>query len=87
MTADNEELRGVPVDGFTIAAFAPRVWLAAGEYYWPSSTEFFLPNVHEENGHLVTNQPLGSRLPSEIECGRCFVTCRENCLGYSSNMT
>jgi len=56
---DNEELRGVPVDDFTIAAFAPRVWLAPEESYWPSSTGFFLPNVHEENGHLVTNQPLG----------------------------
>jgi hypothetical protein len=55
----NEELRGVAVDALTIQAFAPRVRLAPDEYYWPSSTQFFLANVHEENGHLMTNQPLG----------------------------
>ena len=55
----NEELRGVAVDMLTIQAFAPRVRLAPDEYYWPSSTQFFLANVHQENGHLVTNQPLG----------------------------
>lgn len=55
----NAELRGLPVDAWTVAAFAPRVWLHPDEAYFPSSTEFHLANVHEENGHLVTNQALG----------------------------
>ncbi|WP_224243580.1 Vps62-related protein [Hyalangium gracile] len=55
----NEHLRGGAVDTWAVTAFAPRVWLAPDEYYWPSSTQFHLANVHEENGHLVTNQPLG----------------------------
>jgi hypothetical protein len=55
----NEELRGGTVDSVVINAFAPRIRMAPGEYYWPSSTQFFLQNVHEENGSLVTNQPLG----------------------------
>ncbi|WP_199741898.1 Vps62-related protein [Corallococcus sp. CA047B] len=55
----NPELRGLPVDAQTVAAFAPRVWLHPDESYFPSSTQFHLANVHEENGHLVTNQALG----------------------------
>ncbi|MCP3097858.1 Vps62-related protein [Myxococcus sp. K15C18031901] len=58
-TTSNAELRGGPVEAWTVAAFAPRVWLHPDEAYFPSSTEFHLANVHEENGHLVTNQPLG----------------------------
>ncbi|NMO22241.1 Vps62-related protein [Pyxidicoccus fallax] len=55
----NPEMAGLPVDGQTALQFAPRVWLHPEEYYLPSSVEHFLANVHEENGHLVTNQPLG----------------------------
>ncbi|WP_199745869.1 Vps62-related protein [Corallococcus sp. AB030] len=55
----NAELRGLPVDAQAVAAFAPRVWLHPDEAYFPSSTQFHLANVHEENGHLVTNQALG----------------------------
>ncbi|RKH30616.1 Vps62-related protein [Corallococcus sicarius] len=55
----NAELRGQPVDAQTVAAFAPRIWLHPDESYFPSSTQFHLANVHEENGHLVTNQALG----------------------------
>ncbi|WP_240359634.1 Vps62-related protein [Pyxidicoccus trucidator] len=55
----NPELQGLPVDGATALQFAPRIWLHAGEYYFPSSVEFFLPNVQEQNGYLVTRQPLG----------------------------
>ncbi|RKG92696.1 DUF946 domain-containing protein [Corallococcus terminator] len=55
----NPELRGLPVDAQAVATFAPRVWLHPEELYFPSSTQFHLANVHEENGHLVTNQALG----------------------------
>ncbi|MCY1040730.1 Vps62-related protein [Corallococcus sp. bb12-1] len=55
----NPELRGLPVDAQAVATFAPRVWLHPEEAYFPSSTQFHLANVHEENGHLVTNQALG----------------------------
>jgi len=59
----NSELSGAPVDASVAWRYAPRVWLAAGEYYLPSSTSFFLPNVHEEvhdgESYLVTNEPLG----------------------------
>ncbi len=55
----NPELQGLPVDEQTATWFAPRIWLHAEESYFPSSVEFFLPNVHGEDGYLVTNQPLG----------------------------
>ncbi|ADO73666.1 conserved uncharacterized protein [Stigmatella aurantiaca DW4/3-1] len=53
------ELQGTPVDATTALQYAPRIWLHHEEYYFPSSVEFFLPNVHEAQGYLVTNQPLG----------------------------
>jgi hypothetical protein len=44
-------------------AFAPKIWMQVDEHNFPSSTDFFLANVHEEvqnNEHyLVTNQALG----------------------------
>ena len=55
----NPEMKGVPVDGVTAAQYAPLVWLHGEEYYFPSSVEFFLPNVHESGGYMVTNQALG----------------------------
>ncbi|AKF85985.1 hypothetical protein MFUL124B02_19735 [Myxococcus fulvus 124B02] len=55
----NPELRGVIVNETTALQFAPRIWLHEDEYYWPSSAEFFLDFVHEEEGHLTTNVSLG----------------------------
>jgi hypothetical protein len=55
----NEELQGGVVDELTALQYAPRIWLHHGESYWPSSTGFFLPNMHESGTHLWTNQPLG----------------------------
>jgi Vacuolar protein sorting-associated protein 62 len=55
----NVELKGVPVDAVTANGYAPLMWLHQDEYYFPSSVEFFLPNVHEDNGYMVTNQSLG----------------------------
>jgi hypothetical protein len=55
----NPELAGLPVDGQTALQFAPRVWLHGGEYYFPSSVEHFLANVHNDGSHLVTNESLG----------------------------
>ncbi|SEU36467.1 Vps62-related protein [Stigmatella erecta] len=55
----NPELQGTPVEASTALQYAPRIWLHHEESYFPSSAEFFLPNMHEANGHLVTNQPLG----------------------------
>ncbi|MFP2925678.1 Vps62-related protein [Pyxidicoccus sp. 3LG] len=55
----NSELQGLPVDGQMALQFAPRIWLHPGESYFPSSVEFFLPNLHVEGNNLVTNQPLG----------------------------
>jgi NedA-like, galactose-binding domain/Vacuolar protein sorting-associated protein 62 len=55
----NPELMGLPVDAQTALQFAPRVWLHGEEYYFPSSVEHFLANVHVEGNNLVTNQPLG----------------------------
>lgn len=52
-------MKGVPVDAVTAAWYAPLVWLHRDEYYFPSSVEFFLPNVHESGGYMVTNQALG----------------------------
>jgi hypothetical protein len=55
----NPELKGLPVDAATAAAFAPRIWLHPSESYFPSSTEYHLANTHEAGGFLVTNQSLG----------------------------
>ncbi|WP_437317548.1 Vps62-related protein [Sorangium sp. So ce385] len=55
----NEELRGGPVTGLSATMFAPKVRLDPSEAYFPSSAEFFLANVHEDNGFLVTNESLG----------------------------
>lgn len=55
----NPELQGVPVDAVTAIQYAPLMWLHQDEYYFPSSVDFFLPNVHEANGYMVTNQALG----------------------------
>ncbi|ATB36468.1 hypothetical protein CYFUS_001883 [Cystobacter fuscus] len=55
----NPEMKGVPVDAVTASQYAPLVWLHPEEHYFPSSVEFFLPNVHESGGHMVTNQSLG----------------------------
>ncbi|PTL80356.1 hypothetical protein DAT35_30135 [Vitiosangium sp. GDMCC 1.1324] len=55
----NPEMKGVPVDAVTVSQYAPLVWLHSEEYYFPSSVEFFLPNVHESGGYMVTNQALG----------------------------
>jgi Ricin-type beta-trefoil lectin domain-like/Vacuolar protein sorting-associated protein 62 len=55
----SDELRGGAVTGLTAATFAPRIWLDGGENYFPSSTSFFLPNVNDTNGFLVTKQSLG----------------------------
>ncbi|MCY1082512.1 Vps62-related protein [Archangium lansingense] len=55
----NVEFKGTPVDAVTAALFAPLIWLHGEEYYFPSSIGFFLPNVHESNGYMVTNQALG----------------------------
>ncbi|WP_437486707.1 RICIN domain-containing protein [Sorangium sp. So ce1014] len=55
----NEELRGGPVTGLSATMFAPKVTLDPSEAYFPSSAEFFLANVHEDNGFLVTNESLG----------------------------
>ncbi|MFC5799058.1 Vps62-related protein [Streptomyces formicae] len=48
-----------PMTAATARAFAPRVWLESQERYLPSSVEHFLPNVREDDGYLVTRQPLG----------------------------
>lgn len=55
----NPELQGGFVDEVTAMQYAPRVWLHGEESYWPSSTEFFLPNMHKDGSHLWTNQSLG----------------------------
>ncbi|MFT3766208.1 MAG: Vps62-related protein [Minicystis sp.] len=51
------------VDAAKAARYAPRVWLAAGERFLPSSVDAFLPNVHKDSGDGVvrytTNQDLG----------------------------
>ncbi|APR78538.1 Hypothetical protein A7982_03885 [Minicystis rosea] len=43
--------------------YAPKIWLHGEESYFPSSTDAFLPNVHEEEQggthYYVTNQSLG----------------------------
>lgn len=58
-TLGNTELRGGIVDEYEALRYAPRIWLHPEEYYWPSSTEFFLAQVHESGGYLWTNEPLG----------------------------
>ncbi|MBN1204694.1 MAG: Vps62-related protein [Myxococcaceae bacterium] len=55
----NLELKGLPVNALTAAALAPRVWLDPDEDFFPSSTQFFLNNVHQSGGFLVTNEGLG----------------------------
>jgi hypothetical protein len=55
----NVELRGLPVNALTAAALAPRVWLDPDEDFFPSSTQFFLNQVHQSGGFLVTNEDLG----------------------------
>jgi len=42
----------------TVINYAPIVNLHVNEKFFPSSVEFFLEYVHEQNGHLVTNQAL-----------------------------
>ncbi|MFY1831952.1 Vps62-related protein [Myxococcus fulvus] len=55
----NPELQGGLVDELAALQFAPRIYLAPGEYYLPSSVEFFLANVHDDGRFLWTNQALG----------------------------
>ncbi|WP_224369081.1 Vps62-related protein [Hyalangium versicolor] len=55
----NAELQGGFVDELSALQYAPRIWLHNEESYWPSSTGFFLPNMHKDGTHLWTNQPLG----------------------------
>ncbi|MCY1015348.1 discoidin domain-containing protein [Pyxidicoccus sp. MSG2] len=54
----NPELRGLPVDGQTAIQFAPRIWLDGAESYFPSSVEYFLANVRDRDGYLVTKEHL-----------------------------
>ncbi|MEC3978743.1 Vps62-related protein [Amycolatopsis sp. H20-H5] len=56
---DVPALSGQPVTLATAGEFAPRVRLHPAEYYFPSTAEFHLGNVHQSNGYLVTNQALG----------------------------
>ena len=53
------EWQGAAVDGLTAMQYAPGVWLQQDESYFPAAVETFLPNVHEDNGNMVTNQSLG----------------------------
>nr|WP_255653721.1 MULTISPECIES: Vps62-related protein [unclassified Myxococcus] len=55
----NPELQGGLVDELAAFQYAPRIYLHPGEYYMPSSVEFFLANVHDTGTHLKTNQSLG----------------------------
>jgi hypothetical protein len=59
----NPEFWGVPVTTATAQQYAPRVWLHGSEAFFPSSVDFFMPNVHQEtwgpDTYLVTNQGLG----------------------------
>ncbi|MEU9015070.1 Vps62-related protein [Streptomyces sp. NPDC048479] len=48
-----------PVTPKTARAMAPRIWLDSDEQYFPADVEDFLPHVREEDGYLVTKQPLG----------------------------
>ena len=43
----------------SVAKYAPLVYLAENEKFEPSSVNFFLPHVQEQNGFLVTKEPLG----------------------------
>ena len=53
-------------------AYAPRIWMAQGEIYWPSSVEFALPYLertwNEQEGHFyfTTKEPL-SRPDSKLD--------------------
>ncbi|WP_166658097.1 Vps62-related protein [Actinokineospora alba] len=52
-------LSAAPMDGSRATLFAPVVTLHPRERYFPSTTQHFLANTHERDGHLVTNEPLG----------------------------
>ena len=56
---DSPEFAGGFVDDYAVLQFAPRVWLHSQENFLPSTTEYFLENVVEYEGHLTTRQPLG----------------------------
>jgi len=44
---------------FSVAAYAPLAYLHSEEIFNPSSVEFFLPFMEEQDGYLTTRMPLG----------------------------